>query len=567
MKKIINNRGSIGCVYFSEEVGENKTGLNFNTSPHFQKLVEDIQKYLVFSRENIKLVLGVYLANNIEGNPVWVLIVSPSSSGKTELIFLLKKAENVIPLSDLTPQTFISGKDREAGLLLKIPSGIPTILLIKDFTTILELPKEKRCAIFSQLREIYDGKYSKAFGTGEKIDWEGKIGIIGGVTQIWETHYSASQILGERFLLWRLNYTESEIKEIILKSLNNQENIKNVRIELQEEIREFLNFILKEKKNIVLTKDEYEFIITLSGLVAKTRSQIIRNGYKRDIDYIPDPELPPRIATQLSQLLSGLKLIEDNPSENLQIIRKIAIDSIPDKKRKIIEIFLGKETPLKLSHLTELTKLPETTLTRTLEELEIRGILEKRGQGIGYANEWSLSKEWKEKLLNFESMETLKVLDNTKGEGGSPEKYTHPHIQKEGEKNMNINDKSELNSEIYKNENNSSCVSVPILSWDNVGKQTEIKNWLESNITKREVFLNFLKDLQEDNPKLFIKMLGELNFVANKEFKDISEIEQDEDLKHYLFPIFLRIRNNVCGFRDELYEYIYSKYIKNGGAK
>jgi len=122
------------------------------------------------------------------------------------------------------------------------------------------------------------------------------------------------------------------------------------------------------------------------------------------------------------------------------------------------------------------------------------------------------------------------------------------------EENMKINDKSELNSEINQNVNN--------LSWRDVGKIQEIKNWLEGNITKREGFLNFLKDLRKDNSKLFNGMLQELNFVANKEFKDISEIERDEDLKHYLFNIFLRIRENVCGFRGELYEYIYEKYLK-----
>jgi DNA-binding transcriptional ArsR family regulator len=563
MGKIINNQGSIGCVYFSEEVGENKTGLDFDTSPHFQKLVEDIQKHLIFSRENIKLVLGVYLANNFEGNPVWVLIVSPSSSGKTELIFLLKQAENVILLSDLTPQTFISGKDREAGLLLKVPSGIPTILLIKDFTTILELPKEKRCAIFSQLREIYDGKYSKAFGTGEKIDWEGKIGIIGGVTQIWEVHYSASQILGERFLLWRLNYTDEEKREIILKSLDNQKKIKNIRTELPRKIKEFLNLILQEKKNIVLTENEKGYIITLSELVAKARSQVRREGYKREIELIPDEELPPRIATQLSQLLKGLKLIEDNPLENFQIIKKIAIDSIPDKKRKIIEIFLREENPLKVSQLIELTKLPETTLTRTLEELEIRGILVKKSQGIGYANEWFLNEEWKEKLLNFESMETLKVLDNTYKEEWASEKYTSPYIQKE--RNRNINDKSELNSEINKNGNN--------LKWDDVGWKQEVEDWLLS-IKKQDGCLKFLKDISQDKPKTFSKILNDISYVVStNEYKDIkyTNLSQIENaLKSFSYiptSLYARIKTNDCGFKNEIYEYIYEKYLKNGGAK
>jgi len=536
MEKRINNqntnKGDIGGVYFSEGVAKLKTGLGFDTQPHFQKLVEDIQKHFLFSRENIKLVLGVYLANNIKGNPVWVLIVSPSSSGKTELIFLLRQAKNVIPISDLTPQTLISGKEKFASLLLKIPAEVPVMLLVKDFTTILELPQEKRAAIFSQLREVYDGYYSKAFGTGEKVDWEGKIGILGGVTQIWETHYTASQILGERFLLWRLDYTEKEKKEITRKSLDNQKEIKNIRQELQKKIGEFLSIILQEKKNIELSENEKKRIETLAWLVAEARSQIVRNGYKREIDYIPDAELPVRIATQLAQLLIGLKLVEDDTPENFRIIKKIALDCIPDKRRKIIEIALTEENPLNVSQLMARTKLPETTLNRALEELEIREILTKKHYREGLANEWFLSEKWKEALNNFESAATPETLERTKEEGGLPKNIHTPTHKEKGEE---INDDSE-----------------------------RVKNILLSKFEKPEDYLSFLRDLKQDNPELLEKMLEETRFVSQKEFRDISEIEKDQDVRLRLQTIYLRILNNYCGFKDEVFRYIYKKYCENG---
>jgi len=39
------------------------------------------------------------------------------------------------------------------------------MLLFKDFTTVLEKQKDERREIIAQLREIYDGFYSKKFGT------------------------------------------------------------------------------------------------------------------------------------------------------------------------------------------------------------------------------------------------------------------------------------------------------------------------------------------------------------------------------------------------------------------
>ena len=57
-------------------------------------------------------------------------------------------------------------------------------MVIKEFTTVLSMKHEVRAEELSQLREVYDGKYSKSFGTGKTISWEGHVGLVGACTPV-----------------------------------------------------------------------------------------------------------------------------------------------------------------------------------------------------------------------------------------------------------------------------------------------------------------------------------------------------------------------------------------------
>ena len=83
----------------------------------------------------------------------------------------------MLTLGDVTENTFLSGfyGAVQPGLLEKLGdqheqgSALVTkgdaILLVKDFTTVLSMRREKRATILSQLREIHDGEFKRSFGT------------------------------------------------------------------------------------------------------------------------------------------------------------------------------------------------------------------------------------------------------------------------------------------------------------------------------------------------------------------------------------------------------------------
>src|SRR4051812_15597453 len=106
-------------------------------------------------------------------------------------------------------------KSEPASLLLQI--GDFGILAFKDLTTVLTMHREARAQIMGQLREVADGKTEKSFGNGLRIEWEGKLGFLAGVTPIIDEQHSFLAVMGERFVLYRM--PEVPRRELARRSL------------------------------------------------------------------------------------------------------------------------------------------------------------------------------------------------------------------------------------------------------------------------------------------------------------------------------------------------------------
>ena len=57
----------------------------------------------------VKLLCATIFANTLNTDPVWLFLVAPSSGGKTELLNGLLKNPDCYFLSQLTPNTLLSG--------------------------------------------------------------------------------------------------------------------------------------------------------------------------------------------------------------------------------------------------------------------------------------------------------------------------------------------------------------------------------------------------------------------------------------------------------------------------
>ena len=186
----------------------------------------------------IRVTLATVFANKLQGDPLWLLIIAPPASAKTEIITALSGLPEIFPLSILTARTLVSGmigEPEEKTCLIKRLNG--KILALKDFTSVITMHHDQRSEVLGQLREIYDGRYRKCFGTGQDTKWEGKLGIIAGVTPIIDTHYAIFQMLGERFIQFRIEAPHPV--DMALKGMDNSGKEREIRKELEDAVKNF----------------------------------------------------------------------------------------------------------------------------------------------------------------------------------------------------------------------------------------------------------------------------------------------------------------------------------------
>ncbi len=366
----------------------------------------------------VRLICAVIIAHKFnEADPVWLFLIAPPSGLKSELIRGLKDVKDVYPLSSLTAQTFISGQKNYAkdnSLLKRIQNGI---LTFKDFTTVLQLYEAARQEILSQLREIYDGQYSKSFGTGDEIKWEGKITFIAGVTEAVDLYQGMYSILGERFLQYRM--VQPDRIEATKQTVKNTLNSNTIRKEIIDGFGKFINQFLIPETLPDLPIDWEDEIIHLANFATIGRSGIKRDSKDREITNVFDPEMPMRFAKQLILLAKTFSLI-GYKDDDRKIIRKIAIDSLPKNRIKALKIlsqpadktlqesdeFITVESENKsetctTANIATQLALPTTTTRRTLEDLNALGFLhrDKLTEAKSSPDLWKLNSDWRE-LIN-----------------------------------------------------------------------------------------------------------------------------------------------------------------------
>ena len=160
-------------------------------------------------------VLGTIAANYLPGDPVWLALIAPPSSAKTEILNATAGLPHVVRAATVTPAGLLSGtpkkqqaKGAKGGLLQQI--GDFGILAFKDFGSILSMHPEAKAETLAALREVYDGSWTRHLGSdgGRTLHWEGKVGLITAATGVIDSHYAVIGAMGDRFLFCRLAPTQ-----------------------------------------------------------------------------------------------------------------------------------------------------------------------------------------------------------------------------------------------------------------------------------------------------------------------------------------------------------------------
>jgi DNA-binding transcriptional ArsR family regulator len=367
----------------SETLTSNPIGLHPEQANRWLKTLEIFSLYQHEpDMDALRIVYSAVAAHFLPGPLVWVFDVAPPSSGKTKKLVPLEKAAGAHIISNVTPRTFLSGyANTDHSLLNKIKNGI---LVWKDFSQLLALSKNDKASVLADLREIYDGLIQKSYGTGETKRWEGRITLVAAATPDLDNHYSIFQTLGERFLQVR-SHRPGGVRagEAAIKSGNLEGNA-----EIQAAVSSlFIDICKRDHEQPQLTDSDTHLIANLAEFCVRGRTHVPREGYTKEVIYMPEPEASPRLAQQFAQLARGSALLEGRSAVNavdLALVRRVMMDSIRKDRRDILDALVECGTTLSSVTLAKQTGLSQTTTYRRLEELRGMELVEfEDGAGRG----------------------------------------------------------------------------------------------------------------------------------------------------------------------------------------
>ena len=282
-----------------------------------------------------------------------------------------------------TGGTLLSGtpkhqKERgsKGGLLRQI--GEFGILVLKDFGSILSMRPEARAEAMGALREIYDGYYPRHLGTGggRTLEWQGKLGLIFCATEAYDAHHAVIGVLGDRFLLCRLEPASSNKQfDMALRHAGAATSV--MRAELAAVVAELFARELREPRP--LGRVEHARLRQVVGLAVRLRGGVERDRRTRELDQVYGAEGPGRLALSLERLLAGLDALGLEREAALKVVEHVAMSSTPPIRRHAWEaLALG---PLTTRRVADRLRLPTSTARRALEELMAHGLVVRLEEG------------------------------------------------------------------------------------------------------------------------------------------------------------------------------------------
>lgn len=345
-----------------------------------------------------RIVLAAYAANMaLPGDPVWVMLVGGSGIGKTERILPVASMPHVVMASTLTgeaPLLSASPKRERAanatgGILRQI--GERGVLVIKDFTSVLSMSRDRRAEVVAALREVYDGRWDRHYGTdgGQVLTWQGHCGFIAGTTTAIDGAHAVLDQMGTRFLFVRL--PDADHDRIGRSALAHAGQEDRMRAELAEATTGLLGNLGRPHE---IHEGVREWLIPLASLASQARSPVERD-YHGEIALVLDAEAPTRIIKQLGQLWRACGMLGLGEAESWAAVRRAGLDSIPKLRRAVITCLGSQDGTWQPT--TEVAKAvghPSRTTRRSLEDLNAHGIVVRNDEQHGYDRKiysWALS--------------------------------------------------------------------------------------------------------------------------------------------------------------------------------
>jgi hypothetical protein len=336
----------------------------------------------------IDVLFGTIIANRLEGDPLWLFLIAPSGGTKTEFCLSISEAPRIVSVTTMTPHSLISGASTGGGDPSLIPLLDEKVLVIKDFTTILQMNSTHRDEIVGILRDAYDGKTEKIFGNGIFRSYESKFGLIAGVTPKIELYIAGNTAFGERFLGYKIPISplHKERLKYLARAMKNVNKETKMRQDLKEFGKEVLSYNYT-KNNVNIPDALLNKLMLLAEWTATMRGSVERDTYSKEIVAEPFVELATRLVKQFKKFIIGVSLFRGKRTatrNEYAVIRDIAVGSVATDLNKITKCVYnkGKEKWCEYKEILEKTELSSENLRRKIENLVMLKVLHKKKSGL-----------------------------------------------------------------------------------------------------------------------------------------------------------------------------------------
>lgn len=347
------------------------------------------------------MIFGVCMGRRMPPDPVWLVMLGASGSGKTEVLKVIEGAKCVYPVTGITSNALVSGyiqKDAEGNpinnSLLRLLDG--KIMLLKDLSEFITKGREEMQKIWGILREAFSGSVHYGFGGQAKmVVIRSLFQMLGACTSFVEKAIKGEdKALGERMIFFKIRVRSAlEHFQFVLSVASRGESW---RKQLYEQAKEFLDDT-KPPTDPAEIHVDFEGIIDMALLAATARSPVLRNQYRGDrVEALPEPEYPARLGMQATRLGSLVQFLGGNGQ---RVVKRICRSCIPSVRYGVLRRLSvdSNQTAGQMQKGDKPLLVDEEVITQACEELFLLGIVERRklSQGRGRpVTRYSVRDEW-----------------------------------------------------------------------------------------------------------------------------------------------------------------------------
>jgi hypothetical protein len=333
--------------------------------------------------------LATAATRNLDGEPCWLLMVAPPSSGKTETARLLDDTADA-RLNEVTAAGLLSWskgkgknvKPKPTGILAR--AGSQALVTFGDLSSLLATSdRGGRDQVFGLLRRAYDGHVTRDIAppngadTDEQLEWSGRLTVVACVTGAIDRYAAHADQLGPRWLQVRIAERSTEEKRRA-SQLARRGDLAAHRAAARKTVAELLARLpddLPELPDNIADDIEDAALVTAWG-----RAAVPRNGYgRREIEGIPIVEEPMRLVQQLNGIARGMLALGLPATAAAAVARRLALDSMPEARRAVLQALATGEV-LSTSGCARQAKLHRHVARMALEDLAAIGVVANNRQ-------------------------------------------------------------------------------------------------------------------------------------------------------------------------------------------